>query len=166
MSNIGDTKKALSGLVPNSAGAPMPTVNQLFDLSIQYNKTAADGSAAATTADLCFWSNPYNFPLYVVGGTIVFTGAGLTVDNSNYATIAIKTNNGVGGATATALSISTTITESLSNFVANVNANFTVLTPANAAINPGGGLWFNIAKTGSGVVVPVGYYVIRLQKGE
>lgn len=166
MSNIGDTKKALSGLVPNAIGAPLPTVNQLFDLYVPYTKAAADGSGTAATSDTLIWSNPYDFTLYVVSGKLTTTGAGIALDNTNNATIQWKTNDGAGGATAVALQVTTSLTDSIAAYVANQSRNFTQLLAANAAIPPGGGLWFAITKAASGVVVPVSNFAVRLQRGE
>jgi len=165
MSTLGDFKHGLAGLVQSASGAPQPVINQFSDVFVQYLKAAADGSAAATTADTLFYSNPYDFTMYVVSGQFVGTGAGITADNTNFATLAVKTNNGVGGATATALTLTTAITDS-GNISQNQPKAFTLVTAANVALPPGGGLWLNIAKAAAGVVVPVGYFMVRLQKAE
>jgi hypothetical protein len=166
MSFLGNTKKAVAAFIPSDAGAPLPVVNQLFDFNIPYTKAAVDGSAAATTSDTLVWSNPFDFTVYVVSAKLTTTGAGITCDNTNFASIQWKTNDGAGGATAVALQVNTTLIDSLANYVANQSRNFTQVTPANTAIPPGGGLWFAITKTASGVVVPVSNFAVRLQKAE
>lgn len=165
MSNLGDFKKGLAGLVPSAAGAPLPVVNQLGDVFATFQKTAADGAATTATADTLFYSNPYDFPLYVVSGKVTATGAGITADNTNFATITIKTNDGIGGATAIALTVATTLTDS-GTFSQNQPKSFTAVTAANIAVPPNGGLWLNIAKAASGVTVPVSFFTVRLQKAE
>lgn len=175
MSLIGDFMKALAGtdgigrdtpfLVGNPNTGNVPVTHQAFDLWVDFDKTAADGAAATPTADTFIWTNPYDFSLLVTAGRMIGIGAGVTADNTNFATISIKTDNGAGGATAIALSAATTITD-LGTLVSNQSKLFTLLTPANQILVPGGNLWFNIAKAAAGVVVPISSYFIRLQRGE
>jgi hypothetical protein len=165
MTILGDFKKGLAGLVQTAAGAPMPVVHQFSDLFAAFIKAAADGAAATPTADTLFYSNPYDFTMYVVSAKFTPTGAGITADNVNFATLAVKTNDGAGGATATAASITTAITDS-GNFTQNQSKSFTLITGANIAVPPGGGLWLNIAKAAAGVVVPAGFFTVRLQRAE
>jgi hypothetical protein len=167
--SIGDSKRALSAsLVQRGAAssiAQTAIVNQMLDVNYEYNKIAVDGAAATNTADTLVWTNPYDFPVYVVSGKYVGVGAGLTADPTNFATIAFKTNDGAGGATATALSVATTVADG-GTWTSNQSKSFTAVTLANTAIPAGGGLWINITKSGTGVVVPISNYVIRMQKGE
>src|SRR3954470_10745486 len=164
MSNIGDLQKSMAGAQASPYGGG-PTVAQLVHFHERFDKLAADGAAATATADTLIWTNPYDFTVYIVGGRWTTTGAGITADNTNFATIALKSNDGVGGATATGLSITTAITDS-GNFTANQSKAFTLVTAAGAAIPAGGGLWLNIAKSGTGVVVPVSVFNIRFRRGE
>jgi len=175
MSLLGDFMRALAGTdgigrdTPALTGNPntsnVPVVHQAFDLTIPFAKAAADGAAGTATADTLFWTNPFDFPVLVVAGRITPIGAGVTADNTNFATITIKTNDGAGGATGIALTANTTITD-LGNLTSNQSKSFTLLTPANQIVPAGGGLWFNIAKSGTGVVIPISNYTIRLQRGE
>jgi len=142
-----------------------PTVAQLVDFHERFDKLAADGMASTATADTLLWTNPYDFTVYMVSARLTCTGAGITADNTNFATIALKSNDGVGGATATGLSITTAITDS-GNISQNQSKSFTLLTSAGAAIPAGGGLWLNIAKSGAGVVVPVSIINVRFRRGE
>lgn len=161
--NLGNAKKALSASV-TSLGS-LPTIDESLAFFVPYAKTAADGTAATTTSDTpILWTNPFAFPVYVVGGYMTTTGAGITADNTNNATITIKTNDGAGGATAIAMSITTNV--ATGNFTANVSKAFTSVTLANTAVPTGGRLWINIAKGGTGVVVPVSDFVIKLYKAE
>lgn len=175
MSLIGDFMKALAGtdgigrdtppLVGNPNQNNVPVVHQAFDLWVDFDKAAVDGAAATPTADTFIWTNPYDFNLLVTAGRIIGLGAGIVADATNFATISIKTDNGVGGATAIALSAATTIAD-LGTLTSNQSKLFTLLTPANQILVPGGNLWFNIAKAAAGVVVPISSYFVRLQRGE
>jgi hypothetical protein len=166
MSLLGDFKKGLASLVQSAAGAPMPVVHQLTDLFFNFVKAAADGAAATATADTLFWTNPYDFTVYVVSAKAVMTGAALTNDAANNAAISLKTNDGAGGATAIAATLNTTVAAHGATLLQNQSVAFEVITAANIAIPPGGGLWLNIAKNGTGVVVPVSNYTVRLQRAE
>ena len=164
MSNIGDLQKSMAGAQASPYGGG-PTVAQLVDFHERFDKLAQDAAAATATADTLLWTNPYDFTVYIVGGRFTPTGGAIVADNANFATIAIKTNDGIGGATAVGLSITTAITDS-GNFTANQPKAFTLLTSAGAAIPPGGGLWLNIAKSGTGVQLPISLINIRLRRGE
>lgn len=171
MANIDDFMKRLDGTdglglattALFSGDQPPPVVRQAFDFWVDFDKTAADGAAATTTADTYIWTNPFDFNVVVADARMITLGAGLTADNTNFATVSIKTDNGAGGATAVALSITTAITDS-GNFTSNVSKRFTAKTGANAILAPGANLFFNIAKAAAGVVVPISSYSIRLQK--
>ncbi len=161
--NLGNAKKALSSSVTQLGG--LPTIDQALDFQVQYLKAAADGAASTATADTLIWVNPFDFPVYVVSAYAA-TASTLTADNTNFATLTLKTSDALAaGATAVALTMTTAITDS-GNWAANVPEPYTSRTIANVAIPAGGGLWFNIAKSGTGVVVPISQYVVRLSKAE
>lgn len=172
MANLEDFLKGLAGTngigrdnSPLFTGQSAPITHQAFDFTVPFGKTAADGAAGTATADTIIWTNPYDFNVVVVAGRLVTLGAGLTADNTNFATISLKTDNGAGGATAVALSTTTAITD-LGTLVSNVSKAFTLWTGANSVLVPGANLFINIAKSGGGVVVPISAYQIRLQKGQ
>lgn len=165
MSNISDFQTAMSGSEAASLGG-RATVAQAFDFFVKFDKAAADGMASTTTADTLIWSNPFDFAVRVESAILVCTGAGITADNSNFATITIKTNDGAGGSTGIALTLTTAITDS-GNISQNQPKAFTATTAAGQNVPASvGGIWFNIAKTGTGVVVPVSYVLIRIRRGE
>lgn len=172
MANLEDFMRRLDGTdglgLANTAlfagDQPPPVVHQAFDLWVDFDKTAADGAAGTTTADTFIWTNPYDFNLVVADARVIALGAGLTADPANFATLTLKTDNGAGGATAIALTATTTVAD-LGTLTSNVSKRFTVKTGANIILAPGANLWFNIAKSGTGVVVPISSYFIRLQKG-
>lgn len=143
---------------------PPPMVHQAFDVPVLYAKIAADGAAATATADTVIFTNPFDFNLVVADARIVTLGAGVTADPANFATITIKTDNGAGGATAIALTATSTVAD-LGTLVSNVSKRFTVKTGANVILAPGANLFVNIAKSGTGVVIPIANIMVRLQKG-
>ncbi len=173
MSNIGDFMKGVDGsLGVGRGGGPLPgtsvqepVVNQAFDFFVQVNKAAADGAAATATADTWFWSNPFDFTCYLQSAIAVATTGTLTSDAANYAQILIKTNDGVGGATAIGLTANTTVVGT-GSWATNQPKSFDTVTGAGIAIPAKGGLWFAIAKQGTGVVVPVSSYFVRIRRGE
>lgn len=175
MSNIGDFLRRLAGtdglgldtaaLAGNPNTSNVPVAHQAFDFWVDFDKTAADGAAATPTADTFIWTNPFDFNISLVAARLIGLGAGIVGDAANIATITLKTDNGVGGATAIALTWSSLTTDG-GTLTSNQSKLFTLLTPANQIIVPGGNLWFNIAKGGTGVVVPISSYFLRLQRGE
>lgn len=173
MSNIGDFMKGVDGslgvgrtasALPGTSVA-QPVVNQAFDIFAPPFTKAADGAAGTATADTIIFNNPYDFTLYVQSAKIVATSGTLTADNTNFATITIKTDNAAAGATAVALTLTTAITDS-GNWAALIAKNFTAVTGANIALLPGANLYINIAKSGAGVVVPASITTVRLRRGE
>lgn len=175
MSNIGDLMKRLDGtdglslgtvVLPSAlTGLTPPVVNQAFDAYFRFDKIAADGTAATTTADTLFFTNPYDFTLYLTAASITCTGAGITGDATNNAVVTLKTSNGVVVTTAIAATLTTNLTDS-GTITQNIGKNFVNFTAANIAIPANGGLWLNIAKNGTGVVVPVSFINARLRRGE
>lgn len=151
--------------LPLFPGQSAPVVHQAFDFWVDFDKTAADGAAATPTADTFIWTNPFDFNIVLVAGRLIGLGAGISGDAANIATVNLKTDNGAGGATAIALAWSSLTTDG-GTLLSNQSKPFTAWTGANATIVPGGNLWFNITKGGTGVVVPISSYFLRLQKGQ
>lgn len=160
--NLGLAKKGLSGNVTQQGA--LPTIDEALAVYIPFDKTAADGAAATATTDTIVWLNPYTVPVYLVSAQAVGVGAGITADASNNATITFRTRDGVGGASAAALTIVTDVAGG--NWTSNQNKAITTLTKANAAIPVGGQLTFSIAKGGTGVVVPISKFIVKAFKAE
>lgn len=160
--NLGLAKKALSASVTQLGG--VTTIDQALSFDVMFSKTAADGLASTTTTDTLVWCNPFSVPVYFVSAYGVATGAGITADANNNATITFRSIDLVGGASAAALTIVTDVAGG--NWTQNQSKAITTLTKANAAIPVGGGISFSIAKGGTGVVVPVSFFVIKLHKAE
>lgn len=160
--NLGNAKKALSASVTQFGG--LATVDELHAVNVVFDKTAADAMASTATTDTLVWMNPFNVPVYMQSAVGVATGAGITADANNNATITFRSIDLVGGASAAALTIVTDVAGG--NWTQNQAKNITTQTVANLAVPVGGGITFSIAKGGTGVVVPVSKFVIKLFKGE
>jgi len=161
MSNLGDFKRGLCTLA-NSVGG-LPTIHQLTDILFTYNKAAADSMAADATAAVLAFVNPFDFPLKVVSGKLVSASA-LTAHDTNNAVISFRTDDGADSTPAIAISW-TTSTTGTGSWVADIPESGT-LTAANVVLAAGACLHFGITKGGSGVVVPVTYFSLRLQRAE
>jgi hypothetical protein len=159
---LGQAKDCLSASVTQFGG--VATIDELAAIEIIFDKAAADGMASTTTTDTLVWMNPYTVPVYLQSAEAVATGAGITADVSNNATITFRTRDGVGGASAAALTIVTDVAGG--NWTQNQRKAITTQTIANLAVPVGGQITFSIAKGGTGVVVPVSKFIIRAFKGE
>ena len=160
--NLGQAKDCLSASVTQFGGAA--TIDELVAIEIIFDKAAADGMASTTTTDTLVWMNPYTVPVYLQSAEAVATGAGITANDTDFATITFRTRDGVGGSSAAALTIVTNVAGG--NWTQNQRKAITTQTIANLAVPVGGQITFSIAKGGSGVVVPVSKFVIRAFKGE
>lgn len=160
--NLGNAKSALAASV-TQLGAK-PTIDEALAFDVIFDKAAADGMASTTTTDTIVWVNPYTVPVYVQSAYAIGVGAGITADATNNATITFRTRDGVGGASAAALTIVTDVAGG--NWTSNQSKAITTQTMANLAVPVGGQITFSIAKGGTGVVVPISKYVIRCFKAE
>lgn len=120
-----------------------------------FTKTAADGAAATATSETVF-----GMVAPTAGGNVIsvyfIPAAALTADPSNNATIQVQKRT-AGGAAVTVAQITTTT-------AAGGTGNWTawqpvLITVTAAAVAAGDALTFNIAKNGTGVVVPAGQLV-------
>lgn len=160
--NLGNAKKSLSASVTQLGG--LDTIDESLAFYVTYFKAAADAMASTATTDTLVWVNPFNVPVYFVSAYGVATGAGITANDTDFATITFRTIDLAGGSSAAALTVVTNVAGG--TWTQNRSKAFTTLTKANAAIPVGGGISFSIAKGGSGVVVPVSYFGIKLFKAE
>jgi hypothetical protein len=161
MSNLGDFKRGLTALAQGTGG--LDTIHQALDLQITYNKTSADSMATDATSAVLVYVNPFDFPLKVVSGRLV-SAAALTAHDTNNAVISFRTDDGADSTPAIAISW-TTSTTGTGNWVADIPESGTI-TAANAVLAAGACLHFGITKGSSGVVVPVTYFSLRLQRAE
>jgi hypothetical protein len=141
-------------------------LESLIDDLVVLDKAAADAMAADATADAKVWSNGFDFPLQVVGLTFNPTSGGVTANDTNFAQINVKTDDGAGGAAALAMRLETKLSASggTGNLTANIGVSTAVKQSGGAVIPVGGSLFFGITKQGAGVIVPSGKTVIRLRR--
>lgn len=117
-----------------------------------------DGSASAATAESSFARADQ---AGTVIGLYFVPDAALTADDTNYATLTVKTRDGAGGAASTVASVTTKITGGSGDWTAFVPVSLGTLS--NAALAAGALLTFTIAKSGTGVAVPAGQVVAVFQ---
>lgn len=166
MTAVGDIKRALGGTFGNDRGSASFSgattgADDLTDIEVVTTKAADDGAAATATTDTKIWVNPFSFPVLVTAARYSANGT-ITADNTNFATIQVKVDDGLGGASVVAAAISTTITDS-GNVATNVTENLT-LQSTNVVIPAGGNLYYAITKSGTGVVVRAGVICVRLTR--
>lgn len=126
--------------------------NKLYDFDKQVS-LAADGAAATAIAATKLWTNPFPFSVLVVGMT-VSADAAVAADPANYGTEIFLTDNGAGGAAGIAAQYATLSTAQ--GALAQNVGKAGVLTPTTGGvIPPGGNLWYQQTKTGTGVQFPV-----------
>lgn len=160
--NLGNAKGALSASVTQLGGKP--TIDEALAFEVLFDKAAADGAAGTATTDTLVWVNPYTVPVYLQSAYVVPTGAGLTADATNNATVTFRTRDGIGGASAAALTLVTDVAGG--TWTQNQSKAITTQTMANLAVPVGGHITFSITKGGTGVVVPVSKFVVRCFKAE
>lgn len=125
--------------------------------AFEHLKTAADGAGSTATSEV---------PLGMARrasktlAAYFIPASTLTADDTNYATLTISKRAAGGGSKTTVASISTT-TSGSGNFVAWVPVPLTVVA-ADASVTALSQLSFEITKTGTGVVVPIGKLVVYL----
>jgi hypothetical protein len=162
MSNLGQVKRVMAGTTANQYGG-LDTIHQMTDIVFTYVKATADSMATDATSAVLAFVNPYDFPLKVVSGRLV-SAAALTAHDTNNAVISFRTDDGADSTPAIAISW-TTSTTGTGSWVADIPESGTI-TAANAVLAAGACLHFGITKGSSGVIVPVTYFSIRLQRAE
>ena len=132
------------------------TAGQFYDKFSPYFKAAADAMATTATADQWVFTNRTGGSIMLLTPSLVTLGAGLTADNTNFATIQVKRDDAIGGASVVAWSITTAITDS-GNFTASIPKLFTLrsATALNVIVPANGNVFIAITKASSGVVVPI-----------
>lgn len=138
--------------------------NKRLDVQVQrrsvthaeHLKTAADGAAGDATAELSLGYTPV--AAIVRSVTIVPTGA-LTANDTNFATLTVWKRDSAGANQTKVAEIATT-TAGTGNWVAFAAEAMTLQAAANLALAAGSSLTFQIAKSGTGVVVPANTKII------
>jgi hypothetical protein len=120
---------------------------------------AADAMASTTTAEASV-GNGVEFDGRAFAVYFTPTGAGLTAHNTDYATITLSARTPAGGASVPFATLTTTLTSSgtLTQYVRKA-----FVLAAGVDVLEGSDVTVAIAKAGSGVVVPVGYFTILFE---
>jgi hypothetical protein len=178
--------KRLGSLAGSDADTLTPPLGEelaydMSDIYAVFQKPAADGAAATATAATKgngvtgitgSFTNPFDFDLMVLGFTIS-PNAGLTAHDTDFATIAIATDDAADGAPSTAVQLSTTIALPGSGTwatdvpqIVNIGLGGTkgALLAAGQRLRPGANLFVAISKSGAGVVVPICTITVRLRR--
>jgi hypothetical protein len=123
-----------------------------------FDKASADAMANTTTSET--YTGVY-FPRKVrlLSVTYVALATGITADNTNYATVTVSKRDSAAGNKATVATLTTTITSS--GNVTTGAGKALVLTAANVVVDAGSSFTFEIAKAGSGVIVPAGRFTVH-----
>jgi len=123
---------------------------------VTFHKAAAD-AAAGTASEL--WIARITKKILVNDDVKIIAAASLTADDTNYATVSLEVDDGAGGANTVLASQTTKITGGSGNWVAGTALALTITTTAADRIIDGATatkyLILKIAKTGTGVAVPV-----------
>lgn len=150
-----------SGAYDSTQASRGPARN-IIRYEVQLTKPAADSMAADTTAYTAALHRRMTRAARILGA-YVMPQSTLTANDSNNATIKVVKGDGAGGAETIMASAQTTTTGT-GNWAAGVPEALTVSsTAANTRIARGEVLGFSIAKTGTGVVVPICSIVVELE---
>ena len=156
--NYGNAKKSLSSEITQLGG--LATQDDLMAFTVEYLKAAADAMASTATTDAMVWVNPLPYPVYIQSAYGLATGAGITASDTDFATITFRSIDLIGGSSAAALTIVTNVAGG--TWTQNQSKAITTQTKANLAVPVSGGITLSIAKSGSGVVVPVSRFYLKL----
>jgi hypothetical protein len=141
-----------------------PAVHDLTDFHVTFAKATDDALPADVIADTLIWTNPFSFPVQVISGRYAPTSGDIVANNTNNATLQIKTDDGAPGGAAPAVALSYATNVSNGGVLQNDSKAFPFWVAAASMVPPGGGVWFAAAKTGTGVVVRAGLVSLRLRK--
>jgi hypothetical protein len=151
----GSNSADYTGSVPKAA-------RQLIRKVVKLRKPAADAMATDTTAYTAADQEYMPCAARILGAWIL-PQATLTAHDSNYATVKVVKGDGAAGAETVMASVATTTTGS-GNWAVGIAEALTVSsTVANTRIAKGEILAFSIAKTGSGVAVPISSISVLLE---
>ena len=128
----------------------------------EWPKVAADGSAAAATAETAFGIIGPGPVTIAVGQFQYHPAAALTADPTNNATITVSKRTPAAPGTAVPIAIGVTAASganSTGSWTAWKAVALTTQTGAGSFVSPGDAITVTITKGGSGVVVPQGVLV-------
>ena len=147
-------------LASSAATDPIGAVGEAHSALFEFTKSDADSMAADATSET--YTGVY-VPRKAKVKAIYFlpTSGGLTADATDYATITVSKRDSAADNKASLGTITTTVASS-GNLTQGVAEAF-VLTAANVVVAAGSTVTFEIAKAGSGVVVPAGRFILDLE---
>lgn len=167
MSVLKEIQNKIAGTLGNDSGGE-PAVRELFAFHERITHASAE-NATTNVANTKLFANPYSYPLRLIGAKYNPTGGGLTADNTNFATINVLTDDGLGGTPVAGLSavatLNSSVTGATGNWTQNVNVNFAVTNGAATGVPVNGVVWFNVVKSGAGGLdIPAGELVVLFEK--
>jgi hypothetical protein len=156
-------KQAQSGHI-TSIGAvnPIGVVGEAHSVELYIDKASADATAATTTSET--FSGAY-VPRKALLTQVVFvpTSGGLTANASNFGTVTISKRDAAGANKTSVATLTTTVASSGDLTQGAAKALVLSSTAGALTLSAGSSFTFEIAKTGTGVVVPAGKFVATVE---
>lgn len=162
-----DIQVKIAGTLGLDEGGETAVAN-LFAFHERVTHASAE-NAVTNVANTKLFVNAYPYPLRLMAASYNPTGAGLTADNTNFATINVLTDDGAGGTPVAGLvavtTLNTSVTGATGNWTQNVSENFAVNNGAALAIPVGGVVWWSVVKSGAGGAdIPAGELTVIIGK--
>jgi hypothetical protein len=165
MSDQNDIQMKIAGSMGLDEGGAA-AVRSLFSICATYKKAAVDTTLLETYL-LKVWTNPYTYSVKI-SRAVYNPDATLTANTSNYATVALQTDDAANGTPATAkvFTTSTVAGGGSGDFVADTQVLFPSSgdVPAELDVAPGANVFLSVAKAGAGILVPAGVLAIELHR--
>lgn len=147
----------------------LDVAQSMLENDLEYVKIANDGAAATATAEFVMGTVARRAQLVSVA-FVPNDATGLTASDTNYASLIVQSRDGLGGAAKVLATVKTQTSPTGGtgnwtqwNSIAVPAAAVQPFDPTNFVIPAGGLLTFQITKTGTGVVVPVGTFTARIR---
>lgn len=142
-----------------SAANARAAVNEAHSQIIVIPALLAAESMASDTSDVLLFRTIRKIKINAVR---VIPRAGLTGHDTNYATVAVTSDDDAGGSDTTLASGATTLTGGTGTWTAHRSVALTI-TAANAIVDAGKAIHFTTAKAAAGVVVPVCFIELDIE---
>lgn len=152
----GELREALYGLLGGHSAASKALIDAFSQ--VQYKADKVLDAAAGTVST--YGLDDSTGARFKVTSAVYVPHAALTANDTNYGTVSLVYNDGIGGADVVVATMQTTITAGTGDWVAFVNEPLTV-TAANAVIPTGKQLAVKFTKTASGVAIPAGSLIVK-----
>lgn len=142
--------------------SPETAAQQDFSYFLVISDKSADDGMASTATSETYTGIVVPYASRVKNIWYVATTGGITADNANYATVTISKRDSAAANQLTVATLTTTITSS--GNVTQGAPKALVTTKANIDVSALSTFTFSIAKSGSGVIVRGGKFVIELER--